>query len=414
MARMNTYAILIPAILIVHYLLHLVADLLNVKHLQEEVPGEFRDTYDQTAYRRAQQYLRDTTRFGLLSRTFNLAVLLPVMLLGGFNTVDRWARAAGGGEIVSGLLFLGLIAVGARILQLPFSLYDTFVIEERYGFNKTTPRTFLLDELKVLLLAALLGAPLVAGILWFFETAGPWAWVWCWGGVTLFQVFLLFIAPVVIMPLFNRFKPLADGALKEAIEDYARQQGFRLRGVFQMDGSRRSSKSNAFFTGFGRFRRIVLFDTLIERHTVAELRAVIAHEMGHYKKRHIHQGLLRSFAIVGATFYILSLFLGNEELFAAFHMEHLSIYAGLFFFGFLYTPVEQLLSLLENAVSRHQEYEADRYAAQTTGQPGALIDGLKKLSVDNLANLTPHPLTVILHYGHPPMLERIRALRAMG
>ncbi len=410
---MNLYVFLIPAILIGHYLLHTAADLLNVKHLREEVPDEFSDLFDQTAYRRSQQYLRDNTRFGLISRTFNVVILLLMMFLGGFNIIDGWARSAGGDYIVSGLLFLGIVIVGARLLQLPFSIYDTFVIEERYGFNKTTPRTFVIDELKTLILTAVIGAPLFAGILWFFETAGAYAWVWCWIGITVFQVFLLFIAPVVIMPLFNRFKPLDDGELKEAIEQYARRQNFQLRGIYQMDGSRRSSKSNAFFTGFGRFRRIVLYDTLIAKHTVAELLAVIAHEMGHYKKKHVFLGMLRSIIIVGLTFYILSLFLGNEDLFAAFRMEHISTYAGLFFFGFLYTPVEQLLSLVENAISRRQEYTADRYAAETTGQPEALINGLKKLSRDNLSNLTPHPLTVTLNYGHPPVIERIRALRTM-
>jgi STE24 endopeptidase len=269
----------------------------------------------------------------------------------------------------------------------------------------------VLDILKTWILAAVIGGVLFSAVLWFFEKAGPWAWAWCWFAVTLFQICLMFVAPVVIMPIFNKFVPLAGGELKAAIEEYAKMQHFKLKGVFTMDGSRRSTKSNAFFTGFGRFRRIVLFDTLIEKHTLDELVSVLAHEMGHYKKRHILKSMAISILTTGLMFYILSLFINNRELFAAFRMDHISIYASLFFFGFLYAPIEMVLSVFGNMLSRRHEYEADAFAAATYQKPQAMISALKKLSVDALSNLTPHPLKVFLSYSHPPVLDRIQAIR---
>jgi STE24 endopeptidase len=315
--------------------------------------------------------------------------------------------------IPTGLLFVGILVFASQLLGLPFSVYDTFVIEERYGFNKTTPKTFLLDRVKGLILTAVIGGAVFSAVLWFFDTAGGFAWLYCWIAVFVFQVILLFAAPYIIMPLFNKFEPLEDGELKDAIERYARGQNFKLKGVFTMDGSKRSSKSNAFFTGFGKSRRIVLFDTLIEKHTVAELVSIVAHEMGHYKKKHIPLAIARSALKTGLMFYLLSLFIENRRLFDAFQMEEVSIYASLLFFGFLYAPVSLLLSLGENALSRKHEYQADSYAVDTAGDGESMITALKKLSVDNLSNLTPHPLTVFLSYGHPPVLQRIRAIRAL-
>jgi len=304
--------------------------------------------------------------------------------------------------------------VATQLLAVPFSWYDTFVIEERYGFNKTTPRTFVLDLIKGLALSAAIGAPVFALILWFFGVMGPLAWLLCWGAVVMVQMFLIFVAPYVIMPLFNKFTPLEDGELRQAIENYAHEQKFKIKGIYQMDGSRRSAKSNAYFTGFGRSRRIVLYDTLIKKHTVAELLAVVAHEMGHYKKRHIIRAMLRSVATTGVTFYLLSLFINNRGLFDAFGMEHVSVYASLVFFGFLYTPIGMVISSIEHAISRRHEFEADAYASDTTGETEAMITALKKLSVDNLSNLTPHPLKIFLDYSHPPVLQRIAALRERG
>ncbi len=336
---------------------------------------------------------------------------MTFILAGGFNLVDRWARNFHLGPISTGLVFAGALLLAFQIIHLPFSAYHTFVIEEKYGFNRTTVRTFILDILKSWLLVALIGGAAFSGILWFFGKAGNPAWLYCWMAITLFQIFLLFIAPVVIMPLFNKFIPLEEGELKKAIEDYAKSQEFKMKGVFKMDGSKRSTKSNAFFTGFGKFRRIVLFDTLIEKHAVDELVSVLGHEIGHYKKKHIPKSMLISIATTGLMFFILSLFINNPGLFAAFQMEKTSIYASLFFFAFLYVPISMIFSILTNVLSRKHEYEADAYVVSTYRRPEAMITALKKLSVDNLSNLTPHPLKVFLQYSHPPILERIQAIR---
>ena len=408
---MNGYLILVLVILVFGYLLDVLSGRLNLGHLSEELPGEFEGFYDPERYATSQRYLRDNTRFSLARNSVTTGLLLAFIPTGGFNLVDRCARAVGQGELVTGLVFGGILLIAGQVLAVPFSWYDTFVIEERYGFNKTTPRTFWLDLVKGLVLSVAIGAPVFALILWFFGVMGSRAWLFCWAAVVVIQVCLVFVAPYVIMPLFNKFIPLEEGERRTAIEDYAREQDFKIKGVYQMDGSRRSAKSNAFFTGFGRSRRIVLYDTLIEQHTVPELLAVVAHEMGHYRKKHILQAILRSIVTTGVTFYLLSLFIGNRGLFDAFGMAHVSVYASLVFFGFLYAPIGVVLSALEHAISRRQEFEADAYAADSTGNAEAMVVALKKLSVDNLSNLTPHPLKVFLDYSHPPVLRRIGALR---
>lgn len=411
--EMNLFLIIILVILIGDYLMELIVDILNVRHLKTDLPEAFEDLYDADRYKKSQQYLKETTRFGILINSVMTPVIIAFILLGGFNLVDRFARSFDLGMIPTGLIFAGTLMLLSQLLSIPFSIYSTFVIEEKYGFNQTTPKTFILDILKSWVLAALIGGALFSGVLWFFEKTGPAAWLYCWMAVTLFQVFLMFIAPVVIMPIFNKFVPLEEGELRKAIEDYAREQKFKMKGVFSMDGSKRSTKSNAFFTGFGRFRRIVLFDTLIDKHGTDELVSILAHEMGHYKKRHILKSLVISILSMGLMFYILSLFINNRALFDAFQMEQVSIYGSLFFFGFLYAPIDMILSIFGNMLSRKHEVEADRFAVTTYGRPGSMITALKKLSVDNLSNLTPHPLKVFLSYAHPPVLERIRCIEQM-
>lgn len=316
--------------------------------------------------------------------------------------------------IPTGLIFAGVLLFASHLLLIPFSVYGTFVIEEKYGFNRTTPTTFVLDILKSWALVAVIGGIALAAVLWFFEKTGSWAWAYCWIAVTIFQIFVMFIAPVVIMPIFNKYTALEEGRLKEGIETYANSQGFKMKGVFTMDGSKRSTKSNAFFTGFGKFRRIVLFDTLIAKHTVEELVSILSHEMGHYKKKHVLKSVVISILTTGLMFYILSLFINNRELFAAFKMQEVSIYASLFFFGFLFSPIQMALSIFGNVLSRRHEYEADAYSVETYRKPESMITALKKLSVDNLSDLTPHPLQVFLSYSHPPVLERIQAIRGIN
>lgn len=408
---MNYYFIIILSILIGTYLLDLIVDIINVRHVITDLPEEFEGFYNKTEYKRSQEYLRENTRFGIISDSIMTPITIAFIIFGGFNMVDQFVRSFNLGSIATGLIFAGVLILASQIIQIPLSIYNTFVIEEKYGFNKTTPKTFVLDTLKSWLLAAVIGGIVLAAVLWFFEKIGPWGWLYCWIAITIFQIFLMFIAPVVIMPLFNKFVPLEECELKRAIEGYADSQRFKMKGVFTMDGSKRSTKTNAFFTGFGKFRRIALFDTLIERHTVEELVSVLAHEMGHYKKKHIFKTIVLSILTTGLMFYILSLFINNGELFAAFKMQETSIYASLFFFGFLYTPIDMIIGIFGNALSRRHEYEADAYAVETYPKPESMVLALKKLSTENLSNLTPHPLKVFLSHSHPPVLERIQAIR---
>jgi STE24 endopeptidase len=408
---MNVYGIIILVTLLLDYVLHLVADIYNLRALRPDLPAASGSIYDAEAYRQSQAYTRMQTRFAWVSAMCMLVVTLLFWFLGGFNAMDQAIRSWGWGPLWTGLAYMGLLMLSRMLLSLPFRVYATFVIEERFGFNRTTAITFIQDMLKGLALAGLLGVPLLAGILAFLQYAGPYAWVYCWVATTLFLLGVQFIAPTWIMPLFNTFQPLDPGPLREALLAYARRINFPLQDVYVIDGSRRSSKSNAFFTGFGKHKRVALFDTLIAQLTHPELVAVLAHEIGHYKKKHILQGLLLSIVHMGVVFFLLSIFLQHQGLFEAFYMQQPSVYAGLIFFGLLYMPLELLLSIGRHIFSRHHEYAADRFAVETFGQPEAMAQALQKLSVQNLSNLTPHPFYVFLHYSHPPVLERIQAIR---
>jgi len=413
MTTMDGYLVFILGVLLLSYLLELVVALLNLRSLTPQLPEEFVGVYDPEQYARSQEYTRVTTRFSLVESTVSIILTVLFILAGGFNLIDGVARGFGFSSIPTGLLFTGMLALLSTALNLPFSIYSTFGIEQRFGFNTTTVRTFLLDGAKAVLLTVVLGGPLLSAILWFFETSGALAWLYCWIAAVAFILVIQFLAPVLIMPLFNKFIPLAEGELKEAITRYAAGQRFAMQGIYTMDGSKRSTRVNAFFTGFGRFRRIVFFDTLVDKLSTSEIVAVLAHEMGHYKLKHIAGMMVLSILQMGLLFFILSLFLGNQGLFDAFGMTQVSVYASLVFFGFLYAPLSTLIGIGLNAFSRRNEYQADRYAAESGGEGEALINGLKKLSVSNLANLTPHPLNVALNYSHPPVLARILALRQL-
>jgi len=408
---MNKYLIFIIAILVGKYLLTQIVETLNVRHASPILPDEFKGFYDEQQYKKSQNYLKETTWFSLIKATIMIVLTLLFILCGGFNYIDSLARGFGLKPILTGLIFAGILMCISSLLGIPFSAYRTFVIEERYGFNKTTLKTFITDFIKSFIISTVIGGIIFGVVIWFFMSAGNYAWLYCWIGVTLFQVFLIFIAPVVIMPLFNKFIPLEDGELKAAIEEYAAKENFKMRGIFKIDASKRSTKSNAFFTGFGKYRRIALYDTLIQKHTVGELVSILAHEIGHYKKKHILKHMATAILASGGMFFILSFFIENPGLFAAFKMQETSIYASLIFFGFLYTPINMILSIVANVVSRKHEYEADRFAVETYKKPEAFILALKKLTVDNLSNLTPHPLKIFMNYSHPPVLQRIKRLR---
>lgn len=408
---MNIYAIIIIATIAIDFFLDIISNYLNLSSLSKKLPEEFEGVYDEKTYAKSQEYTKTVTRFGFITGGFDLVLLLAFWFSGGFNWLDQIVRAWGFGELVTGLVYIVLLMMAKSIISLPFSIYSTFVIEERFGFNKTTPKTFVLDLVKGLALGSLIGIPLLAGMLAFFMYTGDLAWLYAWIAITCFSLLMQYIAPTWIMPLFNKFTPLEEGELRTAIEEYTEKVDFPLQGLFVIDGSKRSSKSNAFFSGFGKNKRIALYDTLIENHTNDELVAVLAHEIGHYKKKHIIKGMLISIIQTGVMLYVLSIFLQAEGLFNAFYMDEMSVYAGLIFFGMLYAPIDMILSVFMQISSRKHEYEADEYAATTTGNPEDMIATLKKLSKDNLSNLTPHPFYVFLNYSHPPVLKRINAIR---
>jgi STE24 endopeptidase len=407
---MNGVGVVILVALLLDVILNTVADYLNLKTLRLDLPEEFKAVYDKKRYLRAQEYLKVNTRFGWIVSAVNITLLLFFWFGQWFQHLDSWVRGWGLSQVPSGALYIGILSLLVAAANLPFSAYSTFVIEEKFGFNQTTWSTFFKDKIKGLGLSLILGGPLLACVLAFFEFAGSSAWLYCWGAVTLYMLVVQFIAPAWIMPLFNRFNILEEGELKEEILAYARSINFSLDNIFIMDGSRRSSKSNAFFTGFGRYKRIVLFDTMVEKHSIAELVAVLAHEMGHFKKKHILMSLLISIGQSGLMFYLLSIVISYSGLFEAFYVKTPSVYTGLVFFAILYSPFDVITGLFLGALSRKNEFEADRFAVATTQNPQAMMDALKKLSVHNLTNLRPHPFYVFLNYSHPPVLARVRAI----
>lgn len=413
----NPVAIFILLALFALWNLDFLASLFNLKALDPQLPDEFRGVYDEDKYAKSQEYARISERYGIITSTYSLTVLLVFWFFGGFGWLDGWLRAFAWSETVTGLAYVGLLVAGNALLSLPFQIYDTFVIEERFGFNKTTPQTFIFDQVKGLLLLALLGLPLLALIIWIFGAVAN-AWLWAWLAFTGFQLLMTYLAPSIILPLFNKFEPMEGGELKSRIQEMARKCDFPLTEIHVMDGSKRSTKSNAFFTGFGKRKKIALFDTLIENHGTDELLAVLAHEIGHFKKKHIIQRMVFSIIQTAVIFFLLGLVTDKgsdfaRSLFDAFGVEHISIYAGLVFFILLYSPVNRTLSVIGNMISRKHEFEADAYAAHIQGEPGHLITALKKLAADNLSNLTPHPFPVFIDYSHPPMLARIKALKSL-
>jgi STE24 endopeptidase len=408
---MNSFLLLVCAILFGTYVIEGLASFLNVRSLDPQLPEEFQGFYDQKKYHKSQEYTKAQEMLGLIGSTVNLAALLGFILLGGFPWWDGLVRSFDLPEFWTGIVFIVGLVVGSELVSVPFEMYRVFVLEERFGFNRTTVKVFVLDKLKEYGLMLILGLPLLAGLLLFLEYFPEWGWLYAWGLTLAILAALQYFAPVLILPLFNSFTPLEEGELRDKIMDYARRVGFQLQGIMVMDGSKRSTKSNAFLTGFGKKKRIALFDTLIAGHDPDELVAILAHEVGHYKHKHILKNLILGTVKLGVLLYLVSICISYQPLFEAFGLSQVSVSAGLVFFLILFSPVSLFLSLGMNLLSRRHEYQADRFAARTTDRPGLLISALKKLSVSNLANLTPHWFYVLVEYSHPPVLKRIQALR---
>ncbi len=412
----NALAIILLVALISLWNLDFIATLLGIKHLSPEIPEEFRDVWDDEKYAKSQQYEVAQARFGIVSSIYSLTTLLVFWFMGGFGWLDTLARGFSNGPVVTGLIFMGILYLGSWLLTLPFDLYHTFVLEERFGFNKTTKGTYISDQIKSHLMTAILGAPILALILWIFQSVDH-AWIWAWLAFTIITLGLTYLAPSFILPLFNKFTPLNDEDLQSAIQKMAKKCDFPLTEISVMDGSKRSSKSNAFFTGFGKRKKIALFDTLIENQSIDELVAVLAHEIGHFKKKHVIQRLVLSMIQTAVIFFLLGMVTNpatalGTQLFSAFGVAP-SIHVGLVLFMILFKPVSRILSVGMNLLSRKHEFEADAYAAEVQETPQHLVTALKKLSANNLSNLTPHPLEVFLDHSHPPVLVRINALKSL-
>lgn len=411
---MHSLLLLILSFLILAWALEAGSSLLTLRSLSPEVPPEFADVVDAAQHARSQEYTRANARLNLVTETLGLAVLGIAILSGVFAWLDALTMRLSDNTILQGLAFFGLLTLASSLLSQPAAIYRTFVLEERFGFNRTTPRLFIMDRLKGAVLAVCIGTPLLAGVLWFFASLGNWAWIGAWGFTVLIMLGIQYIAPVFILPLFNTFTPLPEGELRSAIEDYVRNAGFAVSGLFVMDGSKRSGKGNAFFTGFGRKKRIALFDTLIDAMDTEEVVGVVAHEVGHCSLRHVHRMLVSGIVRTGFIFLLLSFTLQYQPLFDAFGMDRMSTHAGIVFFSFLYTPLSLMMGMWANHRSRTYEFEADAFAARTTKKAQALARALKKLSIANLSNLTPHPFTVFLHYSHPPVISRLRHLARLN
>ncbi len=409
---MNILFYIIVIILILQFVIETVLDFLNAKRFSHPVPDELNDVFNAEEYKKSQAYKKINYRFGLLTSTFSLLLTLGFLIFGGFEWVDQMARSLTDNPILVALVFFAIIMIGSDIVTLPFSYYSTFVIEEKFGFNKTTRGTFIMDKLKGWGMMAIIGGGLLALIIWFFEWAGSNFWVYAWALVAVFSLFMNLFYSKLIVPLFNKLTPLEEGGLKTKIEDYAENVGFELQNIFVIDGSKRSTKANAYFSGFGKEKRITLYDTLINDLEEEEIVAVLAHEVGHYKRKHIVFNLAASILLTGLTLFLLSLFINNPQVSLAIGVSQPSFHAALIGFGILYSPISEVTGLIMNHLSRKFEYQADDYAKNTYAA-SPLVTSLKKLSKNSLSNLTPHPAYVFMHYSHPPLISRIRNLKTI-
>ncbi len=406
----TTLFYIIIAIILINFIIDKILDALNAKHYDDAIPEELHDVYDETEYKKSQAYKKTNYKFGIFSSLFSIVLTLGFLCLDGFEYVDNIARNYSENPIVIALLFFGIIMIGSDLISTPFSVYKTFVIEEKFGFNKTTVKTFILDKIKGLLMTAILGGGILALIIWFYQQTQEQFWLFAWGMITVFTIFMNLFYARLIVPLFNKQTPLEDGTLREKISEYAQSVGFSLSKIFVIDGSKRSTKANAYFSGFGSEKRITLYDTLINDLEEEEIVAVLAHEVGHYKRKHIIFNLVTSILLTGFMLFILSVFISNPMLSNALGVEIPSFHVGLIAFGMLYSPISEILGLVMNYISRKFEYQADDYA-KTTYKAEPLISSLKKLSKNSLSNLTPHPSYVWMHYSHPTLLERVRNLK---
>ena len=401
--------ILILSFITFDFILEQILDFLNLKYQKKELPDELQGIYDEKKYQQSLAYQKENTRLSFITSTFSFLLAFALLITGGFGYIDTFLRGRVDQADLLPLVYFAVLFLASDLLNIPFQWYQTFVIEEKFGFNKTTPKLFILDKLKGYLLAFIIGGLLLWALITLLNQLGEGFWIYFLAIIAAFMLFMNMFYTTLILPLFNKLKPLEEGELKRAISNYSMKINFPIHNIFVIDGSKRSSKANAFFSGLGKKKKIVLYDTLIEKHTTEELVAVLAHEVGHYKKRHIVSGMFLSIVQVAIMLFILSKMIFNADLSLALGAEQWGIHLNLMAFAILYSPISRLTGLLMNVFSRKNEFEADAFATNTySGE--ALKVALKKLSVDNLSNLLPHSLYVFFHYSHPPLLQRLKAI----
>jgi STE24 endopeptidase len=405
----NSIFYLILIIPVTGYIVERYLDHLNSTMWTDTLPPELKGICDEDEYKRTQLYQKDNKRLSFWSSSFNLAVILLMIIAGGFAVVDNLARSLSMNIIIISLIFFGIIGFASDIINIPFGYYDTFVIEKKYGFNTTNLRTFILDHIKSWFIAMIIGVPVLGLITWFYYRTGKYFWIYAWILITIFSVLMNLLYSEVIVPLFNKQTPLQQGTLRSRIETFAEKSGFKLKNIFVIDGSKRSTKANAYFSGFGPKKRIVLYDSLQNELTDDEIVAVLAHEIGHYRKKHILVSLLLSVLITGLMLFLFSLVVNSPKLSQAMRSDVPSFHMGLIVFGILYSPLALAVGLATNYISRRNEFEADSFAKQNFSAE-ILAGALKKLSVKNLSNMMPHPAYVFFHYSHPPLLSRLKKL----
>ena len=410
----NFYYLIIVSAIILEYLLSSIGSTLDIRSITPEIPKDFQVAYDKEKYAKSQEYLKARTKFGLISSTFSLILIMIVIHTGIFGHLNDFVNAQTDHYLFRGLLFIAIIYFFQDIISIPFSIYSTFVIEQKFGFNKTTIGLFISDKFKGYAIFIVLGSIIIAPILFLFHSYPIYGWLIAW---SLLTVFMIGIQPVfihVISPMFNKFTPLDDGELRTAIEKYTKLINFPLARIDIMDGSKRSAHSNAYFSGFGKSRRIAIFDTLVDKHSTEEIVSVVAHEVGHYKLKHIIQGTVIGIIETGVMLFVFSKIMNDLDLFGIFGVDDLSVHAGLIFFSMLYAPVSMVTSIISSVISRKNEFSADKYSYETTNNKEALISMLIGLAANNLAHLTPHPFKVFLTYSHPPVLDRIEAIQKLS
>lgn len=392
------------------YVISSVSSFLDLGNINPDIPDHFKKAYDKKKYAKSQEYLKTKTKFSLVSSTFSIVLIFLVIHLGIFGVLNEFVNLQTNHFILQGLLFISIIYIFQDIISLPFSLYSTFVIEEKFGFNKTTVGLFISDKIKGYAIFIVMGSIIITPILYLFHEYENFGWLIAWSLLTLFMIAVQPLFVHVISPMFNKFTPLEDGELRTAIEKYTTQIDFPIARIDIMDGSKRSAHSNAYFSGFGKSRRIAIFDTLVENHTNDEIVSVVAHEVGHYKLKHIIHGTIIGIIETGIMLFVFNFIMNDYALFRVFGVNDLSVHAGLIFFSMLYAPVTMITSVISSAISRKNEFEADNYSLQTTKNKEALISMLVGLAANNLSHLTPHPFKVFLSYSHPPTIDRIKAL----